>query len=139
MLNKKRLFALLMVGALLPAGVNAVNEGAGEQPAAVQGAGDAGAGDAAGDQGAQAADANAAQAQPAGPGYVDQLFNKLSWPLQTALARIAQMKATTKTVLTGVLGYVAYAAHGKVLEDVQALPDKVRGFVGGCGVDCDGE
>ena len=36
MLNKKRLFALLMVGALLPAGVNAVNEGAaaGDAPAA---------------------------------------------------------------------------------------------------------
>lgn len=123
MLNKKRLFALLMVGALLPTCVSAMDEGnaAPEAPVAA---------------------APAEEAVPAG--YLSQAFSlvdkgcdAVNTPLTLAMQKVTAFGAKSKLLITGLLAYIGYRVAPAVVEDVQELPNAVKSLVG-VDADCAG-
>ena len=139
MLNKKRLFALLMVGALLPTCVSAMQDNSYEEEEKVtvnrnNNSNNSGSSK----RSKNTKDDQNKSANDAGLfGYVDKACNAVNTPLTIAMSKVTAFGAKSKLLITGLLVYLGYRVAPAVVEDVQEIPNAVKSLVG-VDADCDG-
>lgn len=146
MLKKKRLFALLMAGSLLPMIATAADDK--QEPPKDDKKQEQKKGEAKGDE--KKADDKAGENKKAddkkdGAGFfekinqgVDGACGYANAPLTNVVNRLVKYGAKSKFMVTAFLAYLGFRVYDRVIEDVKNAPDTIKRCLNGgdCDADC---